>query len=340
MVARALVAGYRSAGHRVHWLAADVRSAPHATAPDDVPLRAWNLTEARLGFPWPLPGPAGSARILNAVRDADVVHIHDCLYPASQIGFRLARALKRPVLVTQHVGTVPYRSRTRRALQSAAFRTVGDSMLAAADQVVFVNRAVRDEFVGRVRFGRSPRIIENGIDLELFQPGGPPPNRRSALFVGRFVEKKGLDLIRLLAEADPDTRWLLVGRPGEVKPKEWGLANVEVVGEVAQGRLPEIYRSVSVLVLPAVGEGFPLSVQEALCCGTPVVVPTALAGTVRLPGLIGAQVTVRAFLASIEHAQNFDRAAIAAAARARWSWETAVADYLAVLNQLTDARRG
>src|SRR5205823_1964834 len=116
------------------------------------------------------------------------------------------------------------------AIQSLAYRVVGRRVLEAADQVVFVNPSVRDKFAS-IRFRRPAEVIENGLDLELFRyEPGPDPAETNALFVGRFVEKKGLHVLHHVAQATPTWNWTVVGMPGEVNPATWELSNVTVLG--------------------------------------------------------------------------------------------------------------
>jgi alpha-maltose-1-phosphate synthase len=90
------------------------------------------------------------------------------------------------------------------------------------------------------------------------------------IFVGRFVEKKGLAILRAVAARRPDLHFLLIGR-GPISPENWGLPNVLVMGTQPQQTIAELYRAADLLLLPSVGEGFPLVVQEAMACGLPVI---------------------------------------------------------------------
>jgi glycosyltransferase involved in cell wall biosynthesis len=100
---------------------------------------------------------------------------------------------------------------------------------------------------------------------------GLPTDRPVLLFVGRFINRKGLPLLQEMARTNPLHEWVFVGR-GPIRPADWGLANVRCPGSVPHRRLADYYRAADLLVLPSVVEGFPLVVQEAMACGTPVLV--------------------------------------------------------------------
>ena len=122
-----------------------------------------------------------------------------------------------PLVLTEHVGFVSYRSRSINAVQRAAWSAVGFPMVRRADAVVTYNARVYDELVRDG--GREVRFVGNGVDVDRFRPRAPEDRRairRSfglpevgtlALFAGRDSEKKNLDV---LLRARRDTYTLVV----------------------------------------------------------------------------------------------------------------------------------
>jgi glycosyltransferase involved in cell wall biosynthesis len=166
------------------------------------------------------------------------------------------------------------------------------------------------------------------------------------LFCGRFVEKKGLNLLEPVARRNPGWTWLFVGRRGDVDPASWGLPNVRVLATMAPNRLAGFYQAADVLSLPSTGEGFPVAVQEAMACGTPAVIsnefgdllPASVAfATARDSDAI--ERTVRRALDAVAADPGL-RERVAAYAHQHWDWDVAIDRYAALLGAITRGQQG
>ena len=205
-----------------------------------------------------------------------VVHAH-WIVPQGVV----ARALRRPFLVTSHgadlfalKGGLALSAKRHALARCAALTVVSQAMVGPAAELMSAERIL---------------VRPMGVDLRgLFTPDASV--RRASdqlLFVGRLVEKKGLDILlrcmRRVIAARPSTRLTVVGHgPLEASMRalaiEEGVADhVDFLGPLAQRDLPALYRAASVFVAPfreAAGgdrEGLGLVLVEALGCGCPVV---------------------------------------------------------------------
>jgi glycosyltransferase involved in cell wall biosynthesis len=354
-LARRLAANHNAA---ISWHASDCDAPPSMPGVACVPARSCNAIERRLGVPYPLWSLPALRRLATAARNADAVHIHDCLYLPNLVAYAAARLAGRPVLVTQHVGMVPYRNPLLRLLLFAAYRLFGRVVLGGATQVAFVSETVRRYFASFVRFRAPPLLVPNGVDHAVFHPVDDA--RRDALragfgatrgtpvllFVGRFVEKKGLPMLHQLAERLPEARWLFAGW-GPLDPQAWALPQVTVLRGLRGAELAPLYQAADLLVLPSTGEGFPLVVQEAMACGTPALVGTdTAAGCADADAPVLSEDTSAAGaearweqrirrLLDPEGAPSSLRAPVAAYASAKWSWERCAGAYAELLSRCT-----
>jgi glycosyltransferase involved in cell wall biosynthesis len=281
-------------GWKVTWAA----SGPAPTAARDgilrVPMRSWNFTEKRFGVPYPLWGPISLIKLCALVGKSEVVHLHDSLYFGNVIAYLCARLLRKPVVITQHIGPIPYTQPVLRFVNELANRTLASVLLAGCCRTVFISTKVRNFFSLIVSFRRGPVYIANGVSTNRFHPVrseerqrvratfGWPADKLVMLFVGRFVPKKNLALLRKMAAHFPAVDWMFVGW-GPENPASWGLANVHCCGAVDQRDMPAYYQAADLLVLPSVGEGFPLVIQEAMACGLPALISADTAAGV--PGI-------------------------------------------------------
>jgi glycosyltransferase involved in cell wall biosynthesis len=301
-----------------------------------------------------LPGPAagllyvpGAAAALRALGAGgfrpEIIHAH--VYAAGLLGVLLGRAWRVPVVVSEHfsgfqLGTL---GAADRAMARAAFR--GASTVAPVSESL---RAAIAPLAPGARF----RVVPNVVDTDLF---GPPEQPRrgdgvQVLFCGLLDEIKGLGaLLRGFAaarERRPDLRLDLVGGgPGrpryEAQAAALGLGDAAVFhGPLPKPELAARMHAADFLVLPSRTETFGVVAAEAMACGLPVLATRVGA----LPEIVdercgrlvasGDPAALAAGLLAMAggHAR-YDRAAIAAEARRRFSPEVIADAWTAVYEE-------
>ncbi len=284
--------------YEIHWLAADCDPAPDISGITCSPRQAWNGLEKH-GLPWPIWSFRHCWNLKGMIAESDILHIHDFIYPAHLLAILLAKILRKPVVLTQHIGDIEYRNPLLRSILKIINRSFGRFMLGISSQVVFISPRVKTSFEAYTRFSSTPEYWPNGVDSQIFTPvqfsetrnkfrelHGLDPTKPTLLFVGRFVERKGLSFLRQMAEIRPDWQWCFAGR-GPLDPTTWRLPNVFVYQGCQGTSLASLYQLADALVLPSYGEGFPLVVQESLACGTVAIVSAeTAAGGPELPNCI------------------------------------------------------
>jgi glycosyltransferase involved in cell wall biosynthesis len=130
--------------------------------------------------------------------------------------------------------------------------------------------------------------MPQGVDVQRFQPGSPPPAFFRAVFVGALIKRKG---VHTLIEAWkkirlPNAELWLAGHPhDEIKPYLVDLpANVKVLGFTKD--VENVFRAGSVHVFPSSLEGSAKTTYEASACAL-AQITTREAGDVVVDGLNG-----------------------------------------------------
>ena len=232
------------------------------------------------------PGYLTAAR-----RRADIIHLHHP-HPLADLAGML-RSRRTPLVVTQHQDT---------RKPGAGF--VARAVLRRAAAIVVPSRAhlaLSRELEG---FENKTEVIPFGIDESRWadlprRPMDAPPR---ALFIGRLVKYKGLDVLLRALERVPDLRLDIVGAGPEgprLKTLTQALALADRVrfhGEYPDEDLPRRMAEADFLVLPsvAVEEMFGLVVLEAMAAGRPVITTAVPTGVreVNAPGETGLEVPV------------------------------------------------
>ena len=365
IVAENLFRQWTTAGHEVVWMAGNSTSPPDVVAPSrTVALPIFNFVENRTGVPFPIPSLRSIKRIRSEVNHAEVLVVHDCLYLSNILAFLVARRAKTPVLLIQHTRFSPRKNRLLNFVMKLSTAVVSRPMLARASQVVFVSEATSSSFA-QVRFCRPPETIFNGVDTGLYRPVASneskaelrkslelPHDSPVILFVGRFVEIKGLAVLKQMSALRTDYIWAFAGW-GPMDPRRWSAPNVRVFSGLKGESLATLYRASDVLVLPSVGEGFPLVIQEAMASGLPVVSSSdTLAADPGLSDFVASveaksgddKQTAEAFLAAIDRTLASEVTCTdrpqqrRAFAQIRYSWQHSAERYLEIASELISAK--
>ncbi len=285
-VVQDLAEGAAQLGHEVSVVAVE-SSSQHGAAGRQRSTVTRVFSFGALGAEEIAPGYLTAAR-----RRADILHLHHP-HPLADIAC-LLRGRRTPLIVTQHGDA------TRET-----YKLMSRAVLRRAAAIVIPSRAhlaLSSELEG---FETKVEVIPFGIDETRWREVPPRPRDVSprALFIGRLVKYKGLDILLRALERVPDLSLDVVGS-GPDGPRLKTLAQalaltdrVKWFGEYPDEDMPRRMAEADFLVLPSVTveEKFGLVVLEAMASGRAVITTTVPTGVreVNVPGETGLEVPLR-----------------------------------------------
>jgi D-inositol-3-phosphate glycosyltransferase len=313
-------------------------------------IGAVHFTE-EFGIPYPVPFGPGVKSAWNALQVVDVIHVHGSLYAQSALGALLSRWLKKPLIVTEHVGFVEYRRRIVNGMQRIAWSSIGNRVVRAADVVTTYNTRVQGWLASRFPDARI-RYVGNGVDVGSFRPRMPEARRALrrdlglpaegilVLYAGRATEKKNLEAV--LAIPREHFHLVVCGWKRDLRAP-----NLTDLGVLPHSRMSDLFGAVDMMVHASVGEGLPLAVQEGISSGLPLVLlwDDGYSGWIS-PGAVEQCATLddvsKAVLELATSAER--RAALSTNARAwaesHWSWDATVQAYECLYRESVQRRGG
>lgn len=300
VVAGEIINGLSAYGVDVKWIASNTDLPPENNDfLECISIPTANIIEKKFGFAYPLWNLTIYRQLWRHIKQVDLVHLHEYIYLGNILAFYIAKKQGKPVVITQHIGFIPFTNKLFCWLLKLVNHTLGKFILTRCDRTVFCSQVIRNYWENlNIKYREKPAFIPNGVDTNIFYPVneeerlkirenfGLNQEKIAILFVGRFVEKKGLKLLEKLAKKYSQIEWLFAGW-GSLNPQQWGLNNVHVWENLHKSQLTPLYQCADLLILPSVGEAFPLVIQEAMACGTPAFVSDESANQYpQLEGLI------------------------------------------------------
>ncbi len=245
-----------------------------------VRVPASRILEQGSGVPYTVFSRALGKELYKLIPNCDVVHVHGSLYHSTWTAIRIAKRYKKPVVLTEHVGKVPYTNPILKGIQHAAYAVAGARALRSADRVIVLTDEVRAHVEALRGTSEGVKLIANGIDTTFFSPASSvtknkikaglkvPKESSLIVFNGRLIEKKGFQYV---LDALTDKDYAICIGSGAAPQKYLTQSNCWFVGTVSQAQVRDILRAADCFALPSVGEGFPVATMEALAVGVPCV---------------------------------------------------------------------
>jgi glycosyltransferase involved in cell wall biosynthesis len=341
----------------VHLERADVRRVRVVREPDDE-FPTWRASYPRRPSPWSYAAnvaaaAAGYRRARRTGFEPDVLHAH--FFLAGVPAVLLGRALRKPVVITEQWSVfLPDDPMTLGALPRRAAKFAFER----ADLVLPVSEALRDGIRAHGIGGRF-RVVPNVFDEQLFHPNGTQSRHEPArlLCVGAMYEAKGYDVlleaVALLARRRRDFHVDVVGHGGELLPEYEALRRrlgveelVSFVGLRPKEEVAARMRNADLFVITSRYDSNPCALIEALGSGVPAVA-TAVGGIPDMvrngSGLLARREdpadVARQLDEALDRLDTFDRAAIAADARARFGRAAVGRALAAAYDEVTASRR-
>jgi glycosyltransferase involved in cell wall biosynthesis len=172
-----------------------------------------NIIEKKFGFAYPLWNLTIYRQLWRQVKQVDLVHLHEYIYLGNILAFYIAKKQGKPVVITQHIGFIPFTNKLFCWLLKLVNHSLGKFILSRCDRTVFCSQVIADYWDNvKVKYREKPAFIPNGVDPNIFYPINEEERLKLReklnlgkekiviLFVGRFVEKKGLKLLEKLAK--------------------------------------------------------------------------------------------------------------------------------------------
>jgi glycosyltransferase involved in cell wall biosynthesis len=184
-------------------------------------------------------------------------------------------------------------SRAEREWKRRAKRTLWPLLFRLADQVIVPSSGTRNLMLSLGipddRVTLTPYVVDNDwwttrsatVDRTSVRASwGAGPADTVVLFCAKLQPwKRPIDLLRAFAKAKLPNAILIFAGEGPLRPQleseitALGITpRVRFLGFVNQSQLPAVYTAADVMVLPSEYEPFAVVVNEAMCCGCPVVV--------------------------------------------------------------------
>lgn len=245
------------------------------------------------------------ARIIKR-ESPDIVHAHNTFPIVSPSIYYAAGKARIPVVQTLHnyrllcpaatlfrdgkvceecIGSATaYKAVVHRCYRHSASASAAVASMLLAHRIAGTWNTKVDTYIALTNFARD-KFVEGGLppgkivvkpNFLNSDPGAGAGNGNYAFFAGRLSEEKGVRTLLDSWARPGSTMPLKIAGDGPlatyVKERASTQSNIEWLGYCQRERLMELLQEAAILVFPSLWyEGLPMTIVEAMACGTPVV---------------------------------------------------------------------
>jgi glycosyltransferase involved in cell wall biosynthesis len=221
-----------------------------------------------------------SSRVRTHLKDCDAIVANSYTFPAVLLAKLL---LKKPCLAIIHGNDyIDDKIELQPIIIRILYYLKQKLSLTMASYLVTVSERTRESLITSYGLKENIQVIRNGVDSSFFVCTHAT-REDYVLFVGNLsseFERKGipvlLDAFARLVKEFPKMTLLFVGtdnpRLGRLSAVLGITSKVSHMGFVDRSLLPDLYNRASMFVLPSYFDPCPLVVNEAMACGTPMIV--------------------------------------------------------------------
>lgn len=229
-----------------------------------------------LGVPFPLFSYYALKKLKRAVKESDYVFIHDRYYLSSYFASKYAQVYKKKIILMLHTPILKYSF--PKSLLYYFLNLISKKAVKNSNLVISVSKDTEKNVLNYYDLNNVKKVIYNPVNLKDFGRISDDKKEFNVLWVGRFVEKKGVFLLPKIAKilAKKKITLNVIGDGPlfeKIKKESLGISNLKLLGKISdRKKILNFYKNSSVYLVTSLhGEAFPLVIGDALASGLSVV---------------------------------------------------------------------
>tara|TARA_Y100000741_G_scaffold364082_1_gene354011 strand:+ start:9605 stop:10708 length:1104 start_codon:yes stop_codon:yes gene_type:complete len=218
--------------------------------------------------------------IADNILNYDVIHIHEMWHYLHFFSIKLARTHNIPYVITPHGGLEE--RRLKNIKKKIFFNLIEKNICNNAKYIHALTKYEEEDILSLCPDAKT-QVIPNGVGKalkakEAFKIKNELKINKSSkiiLFLGRLHKDKGLDLLIRAFKKIEDRDWILIiAGPDEhgYRQKYKNIKNTIFTGLVDGNIKASLYEVSDVFILPSYGEGFSMSLLEAMSYKKPLII--------------------------------------------------------------------